>query len=637
MVLVQWLNLHNENAESKKVLVRRSLSVRELNGAMIDFTNQDSVTRWTSQILAEIDSLPSSRFDLTGQPPDTTNSGPEPNNSTCSISNLKGVDSTTAVACNSVASKKPPLSPHPVCQSGSTTTDISIEMGSVTSTPSPTDEQRLSAVAPSHQKSQENSKNTCAWAGILDPEDGLLYGPAARKAQRRTLRSKLNSTANNNNQFERKAGSQARLNLHNENAESKKVLVRRSLSVRELNGAMIDFTNQDSVTRWTSQILAEIDSLPSSRFDLTGQPPDTTNSGPEPNNSTCSISNLKGVDSTTAIACNSVTSKKTSQKPPLSSPPVCQSGSTTTDISIEMGSVTSTPSPTDEQRLPAVASSHQKSQEDIGRSLAVAEVTANITLMARPSERRKQSVHAVVVNARKSTQSENSNNATSCDPRNCFTTAGTKGAIRSTSGTESSRLWRFLTRKKRTPLKKSPNFSRNLQQSEKPAIDFTSVQKRATEAGKIASGQPSNSSKPSSRAYTSFAIDRKLEVPHLLISAHEILSGDKDKRRHTDNGIITGDYKARSGTYICSPMKAIAVVKNRDITSSEHVVGSRRMRNVNDAPSPLTVWKRRTYHFLISSINGQKWLFAVNTRIDGQLQDGCSIFISINKPDLLGV
>ncbi|VDK89695.1 unnamed protein product [Litomosoides sigmodontis] len=95
-------------------------------------------------------------------------------------------------------------------------------------------------------------------------------GPAARKAHRRTQRSKLNSFANK--QLETKAESQAGLNIDSEKKQlAKDAFVRRSASVRDLNGTMIDFTNQDSVTRWTSQILAEIDSLPSSSFDLTGR------------------------------------------------------------------------------------------------------------------------------------------------------------------------------------------------------------------------------------------------------------------------------------------------------------------------------------------------------------------------------
>ncbi|KAK6015556.1 hypothetical protein OSTOST_19019 [Ostertagia ostertagi] len=46
-------------------LEKRSMSVRDLNGEEFDFSNKDSVTRWTSQILAELDSLPSSCVNLT--------------------------------------------------------------------------------------------------------------------------------------------------------------------------------------------------------------------------------------------------------------------------------------------------------------------------------------------------------------------------------------------------------------------------------------------------------------------------------------------------------------------------------------------------------------------------------------------
>ncbi|PAV58344.1 hypothetical protein WR25_14731 isoform C [Diploscapter pachys] len=55
----------------------RSLSVRNLNGEQFDFGNQDAVTRWTSQILAEISSLPSSCVDLTKQQQQQTRSDRE--------------------------------------------------------------------------------------------------------------------------------------------------------------------------------------------------------------------------------------------------------------------------------------------------------------------------------------------------------------------------------------------------------------------------------------------------------------------------------------------------------------------------------------------------------------------------------
>ncbi|ULU01622.1 hypothetical protein L3Y34_001736 [Caenorhabditis briggsae] len=52
----------NENDEnSTKQIGTKSLSVRDLNGDNIDFNNRDSVKKWTSQIFAELESLPSSR------------------------------------------------------------------------------------------------------------------------------------------------------------------------------------------------------------------------------------------------------------------------------------------------------------------------------------------------------------------------------------------------------------------------------------------------------------------------------------------------------------------------------------------------------------------------------------------------
>lgn len=58
---------------------KRSLSVRDLQGEECDFTNRDSVTKWTSQILAELESLPSSCIDLHQQstaPSSTANGHP---------------------------------------------------------------------------------------------------------------------------------------------------------------------------------------------------------------------------------------------------------------------------------------------------------------------------------------------------------------------------------------------------------------------------------------------------------------------------------------------------------------------------------------------------------------------------------
>ncbi|EYB95375.1 hypothetical protein Y032_0160g3321 [Ancylostoma ceylanicum] len=82
-------------------------------------------------------------------------------------------------------------------------------------------------------------------------------GPAARRAGRRSalLKSQVAASTTNLDQL-KTPSSQLRPE-------------RRSMSVRDLNGEEFDFSNKDSVTRWTSQILAELDSLPSSCVDLT--------------------------------------------------------------------------------------------------------------------------------------------------------------------------------------------------------------------------------------------------------------------------------------------------------------------------------------------------------------------------------
>uniref|UniRef100_A0A158R4R1 Rho guanine nucleotide exchange factor 17 n=1 Tax=Syphacia muris TaxID=451379 RepID=A0A158R4R1_9BILA len=88
-------------------------------------------------------------------------------------------------------------------------------------------------------------------------------GPAARKVQRRAAASKFNyenySTLN-----------QARSHARLDSVDASEVVlpVRRSISVKDINGTMVDFLNQESVVRWTSQVLAELDSLPSSQVNL---------------------------------------------------------------------------------------------------------------------------------------------------------------------------------------------------------------------------------------------------------------------------------------------------------------------------------------------------------------------------------
>ncbi|CAB3403148.1 unnamed protein product [Caenorhabditis bovis] len=87
-------------------------------------------------------------------------------------------------------------------------------------------------------------------------------GPAARRANRLLLRRHHKSTG--------------RLEMLNESSGLRGQS--RSLSVRDLNADDIDFTNRESVSRWTSQILAELDSLPSSCVDLSTTPSRMTSS-----------------------------------------------------------------------------------------------------------------------------------------------------------------------------------------------------------------------------------------------------------------------------------------------------------------------------------------------------------------------
>ncbi|VDO67242.1 unnamed protein product [Heligmosomoides polygyrus] len=82
-------------------------------------------------------------------------------------------------------------------------------------------------------------------------------GPAARRAVRRSALQKSQVAASTTNLDQLKTES---CSLRPE---------KRAMSVRDLNGEEFDFSNKDSVTRWTSQILAELDSLPSSCVDLT--------------------------------------------------------------------------------------------------------------------------------------------------------------------------------------------------------------------------------------------------------------------------------------------------------------------------------------------------------------------------------
>uniref|UniRef100_A0A9J2PF58 SAM domain-containing protein n=1 Tax=Ascaris lumbricoides TaxID=6252 RepID=A0A9J2PF58_ASCLU len=78
-------------------------------------------------------------------------------------------------------------------------------------------------------------------------------GPTARRAHRRAT-ARLNSASE---KLQR-----------NQSYKTAEISVRRAFSVKDLNGEVFDFSKQHSVTRWTSQILAEIDSLGCSNVNL---------------------------------------------------------------------------------------------------------------------------------------------------------------------------------------------------------------------------------------------------------------------------------------------------------------------------------------------------------------------------------
>ncbi|VDN05463.1 unnamed protein product [Thelazia callipaeda] len=247
--------------------------------------------------------------------------------------------------------------------------------------------------------------------GILAPSESTdtfqkFKGPAARKAHRRTLQSKLTSRDLKNN-------SQAGLNLCTNNAlHHKDTLVRRSLSVRELDGTMIDFSNQDSVTRWTSQILAELDSLPSSRFDLTSSQvtPDVV-----------TIISANDSDVTGAIRVN------------------------------------------DQKNSSAVV----RAEPCLNTSTVFCNAFIN---SASKSLSHNQSAHAVVMNTKENSQKLHESNFDSSKWINNSDLNPENDVIlksKNNTSSESFRLWRFLLRKKHTPLKKNQKLQGNMAENSK--------------------------------------------------------------------------------------------------------------------------------------------------------------------------
>ncbi|CAG9540541.1 unnamed protein product [Cercopithifilaria johnstoni] len=315
------------------------------------------------------------------------------------------------------------------------------------------------------------STSTPVALASIEPVDTFqkFKGPAARKAHRRTVRYKLNSFTNN--QLKTKAESQAGLNIHAENIQPKKdTFVRRSVSVRELNGTMIDFSNQDSVTRWTSQILAEIDSLPSSSFDLTAHS--------TPQSSSFISSTTNSVATTDIISpitdANAVFSDE-SQNDPLKLK--------SDNNSFEMDGITNlTPTIRLRNNVPEKSIRlHNKVSEEISyrkfnsnhfrkfqkrnsykknishQSMEIPETscTAHIVLKALPSNRHKQSAHAIVVNSSKNPEkSENLHFLSSSYDNSANRCLNLQNFKSENNSNEISRLWRFLSRKKYQSFKK---------------------------------------------------------------------------------------------------------------------------------------------------------------------------------------
>uniref|UniRef100_A0A915PM70 Uncharacterized protein n=1 Tax=Setaria digitata TaxID=48799 RepID=A0A915PM70_9BILA len=490
-------------------------------------------------------------------------------------------------------------------------------------------------------------------------------GPAARKAHRRTLRYKLNSVANN--QYETKTGSQIGLNVHAANAQfNEDTLVRRSVSFRELNGRMIDFTNQDSVTRWTSQILAEIDSLPSSSFDLTGQSTlqlpaiiNTTAFGTSDTITDKDLVNFKERedDSTMGGTQNQLHSPSSNISFEIGEMNSTASASTPSNNVSEPGSLLSVDHKT--QKTASKSSSirfmkfqkrnscrkNKKKGTDWARkgykvenrqlesyrwemvirglcliadvdkwkdiwhqSMDVSEVscTSNIVLTARPSHRSKQSAHAVVISLPKDPKI--SEKLHSLSPKSALSSYSPNleshihPKIESNSN-ESSRLWRFLSRKKYSSFKKYLKF----QQKSVPLITVAPDTKvsGSNEATLLAlindknhpseynSGPKcrinkveSDYSLPVSKTNLSFESQRRFSQmpnPDYQQFNYAVTKEMERKRNLIGTG---GNGSSRS----CFSMESIDVMNEEKL---KFVDEKRQIEPVDQTASPLTVWKRR--------------------------------------------
>ncbi|VBB32458.1 unnamed protein product [Acanthocheilonema viteae] len=402
----------------------------------------------------------------------------------------------------------------------------------------------------------KSSTSTSTTLASIEPVDTFqkFKGPAARKTHRRTLRYKLNSSANN--QLETKAGSQARLDIHAKITQPEiNTRVRRSLSVRELNGAMIDFTNQDSVTRWTSQILAEIDSLPSSSFDLTGY--SAQQSAPF-------------ISAATSVA--------------------------TTDII----------SPITDTDIIFPDKSESSPLKDIWRqSTEIPEVscTANILLTARPSNRRKQSAHAIILSMPKNPEKLSSK----INSINCSSNLQNQNS--ENNNNETSRLWRFLSRKK-----KYPSFKKYLKSRQKTApktkivsdveissfhannsfATATNCKNHIAECNSTSKWRRNdkmevNSALPISKTNLALALNIKSCRQQITKLSHEQLadypsSNGVQWRRNID--------ATTNRTYFS--MESIDLVKESGVDERLKFLGETKQIQLADQTlSPLTVWKRK--------------------------------------------
>ncbi|VDN91170.1 unnamed protein product [Brugia pahangi] len=484
-----------------------------------------------------------------------------------------------------------------------------------------------------------------------EPVDTLqkFKGPAARKARRRTLRYKLNSFTNN--ELETKGGSQTRLN----NTQSgKATFVRRSISVRELNGTMIDFTNQDSVTRWTSQILAEIDSLPSSSFDLTAQ--SIPLSSPF-------------ISTATSITTDIITTGTTDVDIICADEPECGTlkpnilcpSENNSDISFEMSIIDSTLSAQSHNNKPQNCHRTQKVElkpsrfikfrktnswkkaittlgcnelydhnvvstttfQDIWRQSAdipEASCTAHIVLTAQPSSRHKQSAHAVVISAPKNPErSEKLHFLSSKFSSNNNENSQSHASLKSGSGSyESSPLWRFLSRKKYQSFKKYLKWY----QKGIPTIGIVSdieVSLSGMENSPVITNdknhlpecnlQPkwrndkveSNGGLPVSRTNLALALDVKPYQRFLRMSNsaqgklldYTILN-DVQWRSSIYDANVKINNDASIGSRTCFSMESIDLTKESSTDDRLKFLGeAKRIELLDEAQSPVAIWKQR--------------------------------------------